>query len=76
MMNVAEFIDFLKQFPQDAEVYVGVNECFRGELTDRINHEPFRGEDGVEFVDFTTNPFVKQNHPFFGKKVVFLGECF
>ena len=76
-MNVAEFIDFLKQFPQDAEVYVGVNDpiYLMDDTVECIKHQSFEGKDGVEFVDYTTNPLLKKNHPYFGKKVVFLGEC-
>ena len=76
-MTVVEFIEYLKQFPQEAEVYVGVAQySFCGsDGLEKVDHELFTGEKGVEFEDYSQYEFVKPNHPYFGKTVVFLGEA-
>ena len=71
-MTIAEFIKFLEKFPQDAEVEVPVGLTRTG----AADFQKFQDNECVfwEFVDYSTNPLVKQNHPYFGKKVLFLGE--
>lgn len=65
-MTVKEFKEWLEQFPEDATVQVVVD----GSDT-AFKAEEF---DDYCFVDYTTNPLTKENHPFFGKKVLFLGS--
>jgi len=72
-MTIAEFIKFLEKFPQDVEVEVPIGTKLED---DRVEFHKFQDDEYVfwEFVDYSTNPLVKQNHPYFGKKVLFLGE--
>lgn len=62
-MNVAEFIEYLKQFPQDAQVYVGLVEYDYVTQSDRVRHEPLDADGhGINFVDRGY------------EKIVFLGQ--
>lgn len=74
---------WLKQFPDETEVKVGIQ-------TNGGNWEPFgpvsfedinitseeNNSDGTgwEFFDSTQNRFIKNDHPLFGKKILFIGE--
>lgn len=58
-MTVAEFVEYLKQFPQDAEVYVGLAERDYINGYDRVRHKPLDADGhGVEFVDRGSEKFV------------------
>ena len=73
-MTIAEFIKFLEKFPKEAEVEVPIGLTRTGD--GGADFQKFQDEEFLfwEFVDYSTNPLVKQNHPYFGKKVLFLGE--
>lgn len=58
-MTVAEFIEYMKRFPQDAEVYVGLSEYDYVNGGDRVRHRPLDADGhGIEFVDRAHGKFV------------------
>ena len=75
--TIKELKEFLAQFPEDTEVEVLEEEDignYHGAQAVEVplNLEEYSGN--WEFQDFTKNEFVKENHPYFGKKVLTLGE--
>jgi len=75
-MTVKELKKWLNHFPDDAEVHIPVLEESRNWSPDTTKFQKFEGESccDYEYIDFTKNQFVKVDHPFYGKKALFLGE--
>ncbi len=75
-MNVKDLREWLKQFPEDAEVEVLSVDRGTQWSEDCTSEVAFEGEDfkDFDFTDFTDNKFVKQDSPLFNKKVLLLGN--
>lgn len=75
-MTIKEFKKWLDQFPEGTEVEVPSLEEGTSWQPDVTHFKKFEGESYVdfEFIDFTKNQFVKEDHPYFGKVVLQLGE--
>lgn len=61
-MTIKEYKEWLNQFPEDAEVFVVMDEVF----------VPF--EENYEFTDYSASNYIKKGHPYFGKKILFIGD--
>lgn len=75
-MQVREFIEWLKQFPdQDATVEVlhcspGMPYTQQGGVTDSVDFDPNKH---AEYTDFRENPFVKPTEKWFNRRALLLG---
>ena len=75
-MNVEEFAEWLKTFPdQKAEVQVVEHHDGRGccEQGGYVFEMPFDPEVHVEYTDFRNNPLVKCTAAYFGKSYLLIG---
>jgi hypothetical protein len=72
--TIRELKLWLEQFPEDTEVevlevefnYSGIDVTLKP-----LNTKPNRN---WEFIDYSKNRYVKKDHPYFGKKILRLGE--
>lgn len=77
MTTVAQLIEFLQTFPQDAEIDVmaerqGTYSCYTEFEPLQIPDE-WGYSDNLEVFDFRDNQFVKEGDPRFGKVYVSFG---
>lgn len=68
-MNVKEFREFLKQFPDEAIVEVVISEYDRLAYTEEIE----RKFEHWDFLDFRNNQFTNPSDNHFGKMYLILG---
>lgn len=75
-MTVAEFIEWLKQFPDQGST-VEVLHCGPGTAYTQQGgvtySETFDPEKHVEYTDFRGNPWVKEDAPYYNKRTLLLG---
>lgn len=76
-MNRKEFQEWLDQFPEDTEIEVQVQQEASACQSYGACHEvPFQGVkfEQYDYTDFTNNQFVKPGAPYYGKRVLVLGQ--
>ncbi len=73
-ITVKDFIEWMKQFPEDTEV--GVLSKNDTDTHYECEHQFVNAVDEIphEFKDFTTNQFVKESDPHFNSKYLELGR--
>lgn len=87
-MNRKEFQEWLNQFDEDTVIEIvyhtnGHGYYDQGGNATTTNFDPDMGEDCLyspwclnghfEYTDFTHNHFVKEGHPYYGKKNLLIG---
>lgn len=76
-MNRKEFQEWLDQFPEDTEIEVQVQqEASAYQSYGACREVPFQGVqfEQYDYTDFTNNQFVKSDAPYYGKRVLVLGQ--
>ncbi len=80
MATIKQLQEWLKQFPEDAEVHVAIQQQSEGRnsfgkvVFELLELEQSKYGDGWEYCDYTTNPYVSGTNPMFKRKVLYLGE--
>lgn len=67
-MTVEELIKYLETLPKEVEVLT-FSSHYYGDATVIGLHPDF-----LDYTDYTTNEFVKEGHPAYGKKELIIGD--
>jgi hypothetical protein len=75
-MNRKEMQQWLEQFPEDAEIHVGIQQsapsyCPYGEVV----YEKFKGErfDDYDYMDFNGNTWIEVDSLYYNRRILELG---